>query len=948
MALKYTTIFLNTFLLLGSGFASAQSSFKDVTQYDDSVQIGYEKQPFWKVTSAISTVEGEKLQRTFTTNVASTLYGRLPGLTLMEGSNEPGFSIGSNSMFARGIGTFRDDAQKMLLLVDGYECDFTQLSSFEIESVTLLKDASATAIYGARGANGVLLVTTKKGSTSALQVSLRAQVGFQQAKRMEEFMGGYDHARFYNEAYKNDGKGDYYYSPEDLEAYRTGSDPYFHPNVDWASQTLRKVNPIMNYDLSFRGGGERVRYFVMLNILNSKNLVKPMADRSDNTKNADFTKYSFRSNVDIDITRYLTAEVLLGGMVQDHTTPGWESDSNLFSMINGIPPISFPVYNPDNSYGGTALSGNPLAEITDMGFYSRNSRLLNSAIKLTGKLDFITPGLSASVALSYNNYFKGYTIRGRSYSRYSITKGADDNPLYHQHSVNTDLGNDENRAEEWNNVTFRAFLNYGRTFGHHDVNAFMLFNYDELAISRRNMPDGYQNASNFYNWNRYNILSDNLPVKHAGFAGRATYAYNKKYVAEVSFSYEGSDKFPGHGRFGFFPAASLGWILSRESFMKNVTFVDFLKVRGSYGVVGNDAIGGERYMYDQTFNSAEGYLFGVAPTDPGSLREWRVANQDVTWEKDKKFNIGVEGRFFDCIDMSFDYFQHKRNNILVVPDATLPSFLGMIPPYLNQWRMTNSGFEAMWRYTNSAKNPFRFYVEANAWFAHNKIDFMAEEVKLYDYQRRTGQSYGKSYALIAEGFFNSQEEINASGLTYEWGTIRPGDIRYKDMNGDNVINDNDFYPDGYNNIPEITMNLESGISWKDFDFSFLFQGAARRDVYYSISAFAGDSRIPEMARGRWTSETAQTATYPRLTTEVDNINFRTSTFWKRNGSFLKLRNVELGYTLKNLIRKGSNLRIFANGTNLFSLDYMDGMTDPEIFGGYPTLRTVSLGAQLTF
>ena len=409
MALKYTTIFLSTFLLLGSGFASAQSSFKDIIQYDDSVQIGYEKQPFWKVTSAISTVEGEKLQRTFTTNVASTLYGRLPGLTLMEGSNEPGFSIGSNSMFARGIGTFRDDAQKMLLLVDGYECDFTQLSSFEIESVTLLKDASATAIYGARGANGVLLVTTKKGSTSALQVSLRAQVGFQQAKRMEEFMGGYDHARFYNEAYKNDDKGDYYYSPEDLEAYRTGSDPYFHPNVDWASQTLRKVNPIMNYDLSFRGGGERVRYFVMLNVLNSKNLVKPMADRSDNTKNADFTKYSFRSNVDIDITRYLTAEVLLGGMVQDHTTPGWESDSNLFSMINGISPISFPVYNPDNSYGGTALSGNPLAEITDMGFYSRNSRLLNSAIKLTGKLDFITPGLSASVALSYNNYFKGYT-----------------------------------------------------------------------------------------------------------------------------------------------------------------------------------------------------------------------------------------------------------------------------------------------------------------------------------------------------------------------------------------------------------------------------------------------------------------------------------------------------------------------------------------------------------
>lgn len=948
MTTRYSLIILSLLLLFGSEIVSAQISFPDTTQYDDSVQVGYEKQPLWKVTSAASRVEGEKLERSFTTNVASTLYGRLPGLTVMEGSNEPGFSIGSNSMFARGVGTFRNEAQKMLLLVDGYECDFTQLSSFEIETVTLLKDASATAIYGARGANGVLLITTKKGSISPLTVSLRAQVGFQQARRMEKYMGGYEHASLYNEAYKNDGKGEYYYSPEDLEAYRTGSDPYFRPNVDWASQTLRKVNPVMNYDLSFRGGGENVCYFVMLNVLNSKNLVKPMAGHSDNTKNADLTKYSFRSNVDIAITRYLKAEVLLGGMVQDHTTPGWDSDSNLFGMINGIPPLAFPAYNPDNSYGGTALHGNPLAEITDMGYSSRNSRLFNSAIKLTGNLDFITPGLSASVALSYNSYFKGYTIRNRSYARYSISKDAEGNTAYNQHAVNTDLNMDENRAEEWNNLTLRGFLNYGRTFGRHDVSAFLLFNYDELAISRRNMPDGYQDASNFYNWNRYNILSDNLPVKHAGMAGRATYVFDKKYVAEFSFSYEGSDKFHADNRYGFFPAVSLGWVVSRENFMKHVSFIDFLKVRGSYGLVGNDAIGGERYMYDQTFNGAEGYLFGVAPSDPGSLREWRVANQDVTWEKDKKFNIGLESRLFGCVDLSVDYFLNKRTQILVSPDATLPSFLGMIPPYLNQGRMTNKGFEAMLRYTNGAQNPFRFYVEANAWFSRNEIDFMAEEVRLYDYQTRTGQSYGKSYALIAEGFFNSQAEIDGSGLTYEWGTVRPGDIKYKDMNGDKVINDNDFYPEGFNNVPEITMNLESGMSWKDFDFSFLFQGAANRDVYYAISAFAGDSRIPEMARGRWTPETAQSATYPRLTTEVDNINFRTSTFWKRNGSFLKLRNVELGYTLRNVVRKGCNLRVFANGTNLFSLDYMDGMTDPELFGGYPTLRTVSLGAQLTF
>jgi TonB-linked SusC/RagA family outer membrane protein len=923
-------------------------SFLDESHYEDSVQIGFDKQPEWKVTSAISNVEGEKLEKTFTTDIASTLYGRIPGLTILEGSNEPGFTIGSNSMFARGIGTFRNDAQKILLLIDGYECDFTHLSSYEIESVTLLKDASATAIYGARGANGVLLVTTKKGFKSPLKVSLKTQIGFQQSKRTEKFFGGYEHAILYNEAYKNDGKGDYYYSPETLEAYRAGESPYYYPNVDWESETLRKINPVFNIDLSFRGGSDNVRYFVMLNLLNSQNLLKRRGDESDNTKNANLMKYNLRSNIDVDVTRDLSVELLVGGMVQDHTTPGWESNGRLFNMINSIPPIAFPVYNPDNSYGGTAIHGNPIAEITDMGYYSTNTRVLNSAIKANYNLRFLTPGLSTSVSLSYNSYFKGYTIRTRGYSRHSITEGVNDEPVYNEHSIDTNLGLNEGRAEEWNNVTFRTFLNYAKTFNKNDINAFVMFNYDQLSISRRNMPEGYQNESYFYNWNRYNILSDNLPVKHSGIAGRLTYAYNKKYIAELSFSYEGSDKFPSNKRYGLFPAGSFGWVISQENFMKDVDFIDFFKIRSSMGLIGNDAIGGERYIYDQQFHGAEGYLFGIAPADPGSLREWRVANPDVTWEKDKKINMGLEASLFGRIDFSFDYFRNKRTDILVVSDATLPSYLGMISPYLNQGEMTNSGFEAMLRYSNEKTNPFNYYIEGNTWFSRNKIDFMAEELRLYDYQVRTGGPLNQTYALIAEGFFNSQEEIDNSNLIYEWGTIRPGDIKYKDVNNDGIINQNDFYPHDYDHIPEITMNLEVGMFWKNFDFSFLFQGVTNRSIYYSVSSFTGESRVPEMAHGRWTPEATESPTYPRLTTEIDNINFHTSTFWKRNGSFIKLRNVELGYTFDSLFRTENQMRIFANGTNLFSIDYMDGMTDPEIFSGYPTLRTISIGLQFMF
>ncbi len=950
MTTKYSSIILSAFLLLAPGLSFAQTAYvsDSLPWYEQSVQAGYEKQPAWKVTSAVSSVDGARLERSFTTNITGTLYGRIPGLTVMEGTGEPGFGIGTNSMFVRGMGTFRPDAQRLLILVDGYECDFTQLSSFEIESITVLKDGAATAIYGPRGANGVLLVTTKRGVKAPLKIALRAQVGFQQAKRIEKYLDGYNHAVLYNEAYRNDGKGSAFYSDADLAAYSDGSDPYYHPNVDWEKETLRELNPVMDYDLSFRGGGENVRYFVMLNALNSQNLLKRFGKESDNTRNADLSRFGFRSNVDINITKRFSTEVLLGGMVQDHTTPGWESDGNLFGMIGGIPPIAFPVYNPDGSYGGTSHQGNPLAEIKDMGYVSRNSRMLNAAIKFTEQLDFITRGLSASAALSYNSYFKGYTIRHRSYARYSITEGPDGEPVYTEHSVDTDLGNDESRAEEWNNVTVRVSLDYARSFGRHDVNAFLFYNYDNLSIARKGMPDGYQNAGNFYNWNRYGILSDNLPVKHSGLAGRFTYAYDKRYVAEFSFGYEGSDKFPRGNRYGFFPAGSLGWVISNEPFMQNSRFLEYLKIRASYGLVGNDAIGADRYMYSQHFNGAEGVILGMDPANVGTLREWRVANPDVTWEKDRKFNIGIEGSFWNRIDFSFDYFRNKRSDILIVPDATMPSFLGMILPYQNEGRMSNHGVEAMLRYRNGDHNKFRFYVEANVWFARNTIDFMGEEARLFDYQVRTGRSYEKSYALIAEGFFNTQQEIDDSGLSYEWGAIRPGDIRYKDVNGDNVINDNDFYPAGYNNIPEITMNLEAGFEWKGLDLSFLFQGVANRDVYYGISSFADGSRAPEMAFGRWTPEKGNAATYPRLTTEVDNINFRGSSFWKRNGSFIKLRNAELGYTWKNLIGEGRDLRIFVNGTNLFSLDYMKGMTDPEIFGGYPTIRTVSLGAKLTF
>lgn len=883
--------------------------------------------PGYQLSAAVSTVSGRQLEKTFSPNLLNTLIGQLPGLTVTQGSDEPGVS--ANSLYARGIASFTG-GNAPLILVDGYKSTIDQLVPEEIESVTLLKDASATAVYGLRGANGVLLVTTKRGIESPLRVSFGTQVGFQQAMRLPKFLGAYDFARLYNEAEANNGVKVPTYLPDDLEAYRTGSDPFYHPDIDWYDRVLRKSAPVYNADLNFRGGNKIVQYYVMLNMLGNPGLLRRTEGISEDSQNQNYQRYNVRTNMDIQVTKEFSAHVTLGLSVEDQTNPGGENTEGLFSLLEAVNPNSFPVHNPDGSYGGNSRFSNPLGDLAETGYWSYNARQLNAALRLTEKLDRITPGLSASAAISFNNYYQGFSNKTKDYERFSVTKGSDGNPVYSApYGQAESLTGDESRSDQWRNTTLEAFLNYDRTFGIHRLNALGMYSYEDERLGAVQ------------------------PYRHVGFAGRFTYTNRSRYIAEFSFGTQASENFARGHRNGFFPAGSLAWVASQENFLKDNRVIRYLKFRTSYGLTGNDDIGGDRFMFDQEYTYTGDYYLGTDNHAVRGLMEGRLANPGITWEKERKFNVGFEADFFHRLDVTFDYFYNRRFDILCIPNRAIPSYLGADLPYMNLGKTRNQGFEASVRYSDQAGKNVRYFAGLTAWMAKNKILYNSEAVQVEDYLYRTGRPINQPYYLEALGFYTEAEIDNPDVPKPTWQAVQAGDIKYKDQNGDGTIDSNDWYPVGKTSVPEITLGLNLGCTFYGFDFSAFFQAALNRDVYLDAAyyrAFQGRGKVSEAALNRWTPATASTATYPRLSAADDLNNFQGSTFWLRNGNFLKLRNIELGYTFQHIIpsaRTGCDLRVFVNGTNLFSLDHVKDL-DPEVMSGYPAVRTISFGAKVQF
>lgn len=761
----------------------------------DTINIAYGKQQRLKNTSAISTTNGQKLEKSFTPNLGNTLYGRIAGLTVMQGNTEPGLE--SPFLFIRGLSTF-GSARKPLVIVDGFESDFEQLTPFEVETISILKDAAATSIYGMKGANGVLLVTTKRGTSTPLQVSFTTQHGVNQATHYPEFLNAYDYARLYNEARTNDGLPTLY-NESDLQAYQNGSDPFFHPDVDWYDKVLAKSAYSTSNNLSFRGGSSSIRYYGMLNFLRSNSLLINSGKLSENSINSNYKRYNFRTNVDVNLTQRLLAILLIGGSVEDKANPVANNTNSLFNSIAILPPNVFPVLNPNGTYGGSSVYTNPYADVLENGMFTSNARTIQSSLRLKYSLDMITDGLNIESAVSFNNYFRNYSSKTGQYERFAISKDDAGDIIYTQFGQKASLVSRENESEQWRNINLQGILSYSKNFDQSSLDAMLIGNMEN-----------------------YTLMGEEYPFKHISLGGRFNYSVFQKYIGEFSFSYMGSDNYVRGKRFGFFPSFSIGWIVSNEDFMQNNDVIKFLKFRASYGLTGNEDYTDNRYAFDQLYTYPGSYYFGTGNTATTSLTEGRLQNTNATWEKEKKINLGVDINILNRVYLNMDIFKNNRYDILVRPNGVIPGFFGINLPMLNQGIVHNKGFEINIGYTGSYLDSFKYFINAGVWFAQNKIINMAEEAREFAYQVETGGKIGQGYGLEAIGLFRDDTDIeNSPKQTFV--SVQPGDIKYKDQNNDGIIDASDYIAIGNPSMPDWNFSFNPGFSFKNFDFQVLLQ-----------------------------------------------------------------------------------------------------------------------------
>ena len=915
---------------------------QDVTD-TTAVQIAYGEQSSWAQSQAISTVKGDRLMEITSPTVGNSLKGMLPGLSILQKSGEPGYDFYMENMFTRGVSSFNSN-QKMLIFVDGFEAPLDNLSSEEIESVSLLKDAAALAIYGSRGANGVLLITTKKGYRSAPKIGFRMQTGIQMPTVMDTPMNSADYAKLYNQALTNDNKRPLY-DTDAFTAYETGSNGYLYPNVNWKKQVYRSTAPLTMGELSFRGGGDGLNYYVMAGLMNNGGLYRGTDSKKRENANVDYARYNFRANLDVDITRYFNAFLYSGVSFAEKTTPGGGGASDYLKSIWSTPPNAFPVYNPDGSIGGTSLYTNPVANLLNRGLNKENSRSMQVVFGLKYDFSALVRGLSAKVMFGYHNFMAETSPKSRNYARYALSQSGVDaqgEPVYSYTQSGSDaaLTSSEGFRTSDTRVNLQAQIDYQRQFSKHGVHAMLMMMNDRYRV--------------------YGVRDDECYVN---FAGRLNYNFDKRYVAEIVASYMGTNNYARGKRFGVFPAASVAWVMSNEPFMKSVSCIDFLKLRTSYGLTGNNQTSA-RYIFDEAYGSKGSYLFGTGSSQSSGFSEKTLANPSVSWEKKHIFNVGLDATLWKSLSVNIDVFNESQSGILALPYAQVLGIVGAsygnILPLMNVGKVTNHGFEFKTRYQGKIQDKITYYAEAGAWYAMSKVKEQGEDVKAENYLYKKGHSVWKPIVLEAERFytaddFDSEGKLKAGLPQPQFGHVAPGDIKYKDYNCDNVINENDAHPVGNSTVPAWNYMFSGGLKYKGFDLSFVFQGVAKRDVYLSgasVYSFQNNGTASNLAFDSWTPSNTD-ASYPRLSTVDFSNNYRTSTFWRRNGSFLRLRDVQVGYELPAAVSQAvrlSNIYFYVNATNLFTIDHLGKLGDAEQDNllSYPLMRTVSVGLKLAF
>ena len=948
--LKFTYVGFETTEISLKGNKVLNVTLKEIVQsLQQVVVLGYTTQKKVSVTAAVSTITSKELLQSPAANLSNSLVGRLPGLIAIQQSGEPGND--QSRLKIRGIGTLTDGAgSDPLILVDGVERAFNQIDPNEVDNISILKDASATAVFGVRGANGVILVTTKTGKPGKPQISFTSNFGLQGPTTLPKMVNSFDYATLKNEALANDGRP-LFFTAKDLQQYKDGSDPIFHPNTDWFKMLLKPVTAQQSYNLNVSGGSDNTRYFVSLGYFDQNGAYKYEDFNPDFKTNAKYRRFNLRSNFDMDFNKNFSASIKLGGVFENTNYPG-QSAGNIFFRVLGASPISNPGLIDGkliSSLGNTSNpnSGNPLSWLLANGFQNNFTNLMNLNVTLKHKLDFITKGLSVRGMLAYDTYYQHWYRRGKSVPQYLAYR----NPTDSLKAILIQQGEDEPFSfnegySKWRKVYAEAAIDYTRTFSGHTVTGLVLYNQSRLT-----QPG----------------LAYQVPLGYLGMVSRVTYNYRNRYLVEGNMGYNGSENFPKEKRFGLFPSVSFGYNLTEEPYFTKNDILTFLKLRGSYGEVGNDKIGGNRFLYlPSVFGYGGGYNLGEVGNNyqwSGGSYEGNIGNPDVTWERAKKTDIGLEFKLFkDKLSFTGDYFKEDRSNILWTL-GTVPGIVQANLPPVNIGKMTNNGFEVEMGY-NDHLGQFNYWLKGNYTVAKNKIIFKDEPSKQYPWMMDTGWPYGQPFGFKMEGFYNTNQELaNRPVSSLSANLLQKGDMKYVDINGDGVIDNSDKVPIGYSTFPQVTYGVSFGGDFKGFDFSILFQGSRNASYYLSEMAawpFDADWRNAQTFQlERW-SQTRYDAglpiSYPRLySSPVGGMhNFSTSDFWQVNSNYVRLKNAEIGYRFKSafLARYGMKyLRVFANGINL--LTWSDMKTyDPEAPSGrgefYPQMRVFNAGINLQF
>lgn len=978
---------------------------EDVAGLNEIVIVGFGSQKKATITGAIATITTEDLRQSPTANLTNALAGRLPGLMANQFSGgEPG--VDKSDIFIRGMGTYGDKSP--IVIIDGLERSMDYLAPAEIETFTILKDASATAPYGVRGANGVILITTKRGKASDKAiVNFKASYGVNQPVKFPTYLGSAEYAELYNEARRNDSPQA---DPNTLNLFsQTAIDNFKKAKGDNSDglgynwnyfDYAFKPGAQQDYSISINGGSERARYFVLANLFQQDGNYKH-TELSNYNSQAVFKRYNFRSNIDIDITKHFYAKLDLGARITDRMAPG-TSAARVVELANTQPSyLPIVVEQNDNAANQTYFQNNPLGalygdqiyrfnmlgELSRSGFQQEKNTYLNGSFSLGHRLDFITEGLNIEGLFSYdasegnwivrkvNTYSEGYR-EYPSYATFVPVVGSDvyREPGHYEGAYKT--GNKFNIDQTLGNkLTFnpsesRAYtqvkLDYNRNFGLHAVTGMILGNRSRRIRVEKNAD----NADNIQ-----------VPYSYQGVTGRLTYGFDDRYLFELNAAYNGSENFAKGRRYGFFPAVSAGWVVTRENFMKTTqNWLNSLKIRGSVGLVGSDKVpNSRRFIYLQYYGGGSDYSFGIDNFGSGAgggAAEGDLANVNLTWEKARKTNIGIDATLFKKLTFVVDLFAEHRYDIITdLGGGTklgFPDIVGKDAPYLNSGIVDNKGIDFEVGWTGQIGKHFSYTVRPNFTYARNKVIFMNEIPYKYAGRAGTGKRIDEHFNYVVDHFIQNQEEANQlnamnSGAGFQpWGTVRPGDVVYKDLNGDGKIDDlGDRTVMGNPRNPEMMFGIPITLRYKGFDFSTMFQGATRTSMQlsgaavYDFPLFSQDKygKVKPMHLNRWTPETASTATYPALHfgDHSNNKNLNSGLFLY-DAKYIRLKTVELGYNLPTRLisRIGiKQLRFYAQGMNLLTWDGLKNVDmDPETREGagdwYPIQKVINFGLDLTF